>query len=88
MGIHLAWLEYRRDIEAWEPVAAGWSNSFFVAEGGRLMSCGVEEEGWRGVLGHGEIEGGGRMVPTLTPQPSMAGIHISSVFSWVDVQFG
>ena len=38
---HLAWLECRRD-EAWAPVAAGELVSFFVADDGRLMSCGQE----------------------------------------------
>ena len=40
---HLAWLAQRRD-ESWAPVAASSTCSFFVAEGVRLMSCGVEEE--------------------------------------------
>jgi hypothetical protein len=61
---HLAWLECRRD-EAWMPVAARTSSSFFVAEGGRVMSCGTEEVVDQflgeerlavGVLGHGFLE--------------------------------
>ncbi len=37
---HLAWLQRRRD-ESWAPVSACISSSFFVDEGGRLMSCGT-----------------------------------------------
>ena len=40
---HLAWIERRRDDEAWVPVAACLTWSLFLAEGGRLMSCGVED---------------------------------------------
>ena len=75
---HLAWLKRRRD-EAWAPVGAGRLSSFFVAEGGWLMSCGAEDEDARGVLGHGELEVEARVVPTPTLLPSMAGIRIVSV---------
>jgi hypothetical protein len=40
---HLAWLERRRD-EAWAPVAACTRSTFLVAEGGRLMSCGTDDD--------------------------------------------
>jgi hypothetical protein len=76
---HLAWLERRRD-NSWAPVTAGatvWS--LFVAEGGRLMRCGAEDENKQGMLGHGELETEDRMVPTPTLLPSMTGIRISSV---------
>ena len=76
---HLAWLEPRRD-EAWAPAAAGLTVcSFFVAEGGRLMSCGAEGLYERGLLGHGELKDEARVVPTPTLLPSMAGIRIVSV---------
>ena len=84
---HLAWLERRRD-EAWAPVAARTSSSFFVAEGGRLMSCGTEEVIDRfdgeervaaGALGRGEIDYDDFIVPTPTLLPSMVGIRMSCV---------
>ena len=87
-AVHLAWLECRRN-EAWAPVAAGISSSFFLAEGDRLMSCGVEGTGMRGALGHGELDGVDqtsedldvqeRMVHTPTSLPSTAFLRIASV---------
>jgi hypothetical protein len=77
-AVYLALLEHHRD-EACAPVAAGCAISFFVAEGGRLMSCGAEGEEDQGMLGHGELEGEDRLVPTPTLLQSMAGIRISSV---------
>jgi alpha-tubulin suppressor-like RCC1 family protein len=75
---HLACLESRCDdearAEAWAPVAAGFWCSLFVAEGGRLMSCGDVRFG-QGALGHGCLN----VISTPTPLPSMAGIRISSV---------
>ncbi len=60
-------------------MAAGLSSSVFVAEGGRHVSCGDEQENEPGVLGHGELEGEDRMVQTPTLLPCRAGIRISSV---------
>jgi alpha-tubulin suppressor-like RCC1 family protein len=62
-------------------VAANNASSFFVAEGGRLMSCGSEMVyGQPGVLGNGELDfEEGRVVPIPTLLLSMAGIRISSV---------
>ena len=78
---HLAWLERRRD-EAWAPVAARTSSSFFVEEGGRLMSCGTEYEEERvaaGVLGHGCLDNAKFIVPTPTLLPAITEIRFSSV---------
>ncbi len=71
---HLAWLERRRD-EACAPVAVCDTRSFFVAEGGRLMSCGTEPNNMMGVkeicvLAHGELPH--LPLPTPTLLPSMA----------------
>jgi hypothetical protein len=75
---HLAWLERRRDT-AWARVAAGSSRSFFVAQGGRLMSCGTEKNVCTGVLGHGELDSEDRVLRTATLLPSTACIRIRSV---------
>ena len=82
---HLAWLERRRE-EAWVPVAARTYSSFFVAEGGRLISCGAEddyddEEGRinAGILGHGELNDDDFIVKTPTLLPSMADTRITCV---------
>jgi len=85
---HLAWLERRRD-EAWAPVAAYTMSSFFVAEGGRLMSCGTEEAEFArqftcldeatGLLGHGELDANDPVVTTPTLLPSMARIRVSGI---------
>ena len=82
---HLAWLERRRD-EAWAPVAAYTSSSFFVAEGGRLMSCGTEDDVYdnqervaAGVLGHGALDFAEFSVSTPMLLSSMAGIRINCV---------
>ena len=82
---HLAWLERRRD-EAWAPLAARTSSSFFVAEGGHLMCCGTEDAVYdeeervaAGVLGHGDINGDNFIVKTPTCLPSTTGIRISCV---------
>jgi hypothetical protein len=40
---HFAWLEHQRN-EAYAPMAAAIGSSFFVAEGGQLMSCGMDQE--------------------------------------------
>ena len=75
---HLAWLECRRD-EAWAPVAAGFTQSLFVADGGQIRSCGAETAYWPGVLGLGELDGEARVVPTPDPLPSMWNVRIRSV---------
>ena len=72
-ALYLAWLECRRD-EVCAPVAVGGSVSIFVAEGGRLMSCGDDEYN-HGLLGHGEID----FIPEPEPLPSMVGIRITDV---------
>ena len=73
---------------AWAPVAVFTKSSFFVAEGGRLMSCGTEDDtdvrelfGVKatGVLSRGTLDADNPVVPTPTLLPSMAGIRISSV---------
>ena len=58
-------------------MAAGVACSFFVSEGGRLLSCG-DERYVAGVLGLGELDGEA-VVTTPTLLPSMAGIRTSSV---------
>ena len=82
LALQLAWLECRRD-EAWMPVAAGWSCSFFVAGSGRLMSCGTEAVGQRGVLGHGaenrELGSGFHVIAHPMCLPTMDGIRINRV---------
>ncbi len=84
---HLAWLERRRD-EAWALVLACTSSSFFVAEGGRLVSCGTEDDGLvrngeiqdaNGMLGHSELGADDSVVLTNMLLPSMAGIRFSSL---------
>jgi hypothetical protein len=82
---YLAWLERRRD-EAWTPLAVRTSSSFFVADGGRLMSCGTEDDEYdkeervaAGVLGHGALNDVDFSVSTPMLLPSMVGIRINSV---------
>ncbi len=69
-------------------MAACTYSSFFVAEGGRLMSYGNEDNNWvrdvigvevTGVLGNVELDANDPAIPTLTLLPSIAGIRISSV---------
>ncbi len=59
-------------------MAAFADRSFFVAERGRLMSCGSEHLR-TGMLGLCELEEEERVVPTPTLLPSMAGIRIRSI---------
>jgi alpha-tubulin suppressor-like RCC1 family protein len=83
---HLAWLERRRD-EAWVPLAARTYCSFFVAEGGQLMSCGTEDDMYsdvhggvnEGVLGHGDLNDDDFVLKTPSLLPSMADIRITCV---------
>ena len=91
---HLAWLERRRD-EVWAPVSAFTKSSFFVAEGGRLMSCGTEDDGYvrdvigvdstAGLLGQGQLDKNDVVVPTPNPLPPMAGICVTSVSAGLGV---
>lgn len=79
----LARLERRRD-EARVHVAGSCGLSFFVAEGGKLMSCGrgavySDAEDSVGMLGLDELDGENLVVHTPTLMPSMAAICITSV---------
>ena len=62
-------------------MAAFTASSFLVAEGGRLMSCGFEDEGTQGMLGHDLLDGEDPVIATPTLLPSVEGIRISSVAS-------
>ena len=70
--------------------------SFFVAKGGRLMSCGTEDDRWlqdvvevtaTGLHGHGALDADDLLVPSPTLLPTIADIRISSVSSgcWFNV---
>lgn len=58
----------------WLPIAADKSSSFFVIDGGLLMSCGFGTD--NGVLGHGK---GHDTVPTPTALSQIAKVRINQV---------
>ena len=78
----LWWDERRRASRAWTKtsiVAAGETHSVFVDDAGRLLVCGTEPDGLRGLLGADSPEPACSSFLLPTPVPSLSAVHIEAV---------